>query len=187
MFLTTFYELAKDIIIPILSPVLTALTILLFVWQEKKKANLQTKANLKFGADSVLRDLMFFREAYQLFGLMVVQKEPVTDERIKHLKDTFNKIQENLTHNPDLFNEYLADYSGKNNLTLLLIELQVKINSLTKTSNIDNFILFGVYNFLFVFSNNPSQIAETKKILESIRQTNPDLYDSFIVAKKDNL
>ena len=187
MFLVTFYELSKDIIIPILSPVLTALTILLFVWQEKKKADLQAKANLKFGADSILNDLMFFREAYQLFGLMVLHNEPITDERIKHLKDTFEKIQENLTRNPDLYTEYLTDDSGKNNLTLLLIELQVKINSLTKVSTIDNFILFGVYNFIYIFENHATQITETKNILESIRQTNPTQYDPFIVNRKDNL
>ena len=184
----TFYEILKDIIIPFLSPMLAVLTLLLFLWQEKKKASLQAKYQLNSGVNSVLRDAILFREAYELFGLSMHPTNSVTTQHIQQLQELYLKLHNSLTLNPDVFHTYFkTGYStaSKNNLPLLMVELQRKIASLTTNSSIDNFILFGSYTFLYLFETDNELITENKNIRKTIRETNPSFYDGFMVNRKD--
>ncbi len=184
----TIYDILKDVVIPILSPMLAVITFLLFFWQEKKKASLQSKYQLDSGANSVLRDVILFREAYQLFSLSIQPTNNITNQHVLQLKELYSKLHNSITQNPDVFHVYIKKgYSdaSKNNLPLLMIELQRKIASLTTSSKIDNFILFGTYTFLYLFESENELIFENKKIRKQIRDTDPFFFDQFMVNRKD--
>jgi len=183
----TFYDISKDVIIPILSPLLAVLTLMLFLWQQKKIASLQSKYQLDSGANSVLRDAILFREAYQLFGLSIKQTNSITTQHVQQLQELYLKLHNSLTQNPDVFHEYLKKgySSSKNNLPLLMVELQRKIASLTTNSHIDNFILFSSYTFLYLFETDNDLIIENKNIRKTIRDTKPSDFDPFMVNRKD--
>jgi hypothetical protein len=117
------------------------------------------------------------REAYQLFGLEVVQGE-VSEERRKRM--------------PDYLTAVITDVRGRiasrfkprapvnpDKLVLLVNELEVRLPDSVHKNKIDNFVLFSIYVLLYLFDSEESQLPETKTIIEAIYQTNPELYRGF--------
>lgn len=181
------YDIFKDIIIPVLSFIVTALALILVIKLERAKNKLQAEDSLRSGVNAVLRDLIYFSNAYHLFSICITKNIPVTNLRIKQLKSLYAKLHKSLTENPDIFHQYIRDIKADNSntLTLLLVDMQLTVNSLTTKSRANNILTFGIFQLFYLFETDDKMIKENKQNRETVINTNPSDYDNLIVNRKD--
>lgn len=84
-------SILKDVIILLLAPLIAVLTLILFIWQERKKLELKRQEEINQIAKSIYRDLLYLREQWQLLGFETrVEKDNVKDRRKdKTIKENF--------------------------------------------------------------------------------------------------
>ena len=104
------HNYVKDFVIPISSPFIAALAIVLVVRQESGKLTLQRLALLDADASSVYRDVNYLIEAYQETGLKKLASAGsalATD--LDELSAAFERLWGKFMDNPDVYRNYFLN------------------------------------------------------------------------------
>ena len=160
----------KDVIIPLLSPLIAVLTLILFVWHERKKLELKSKEEVNQIAKSIYRDLLYLREQWELFGLeKITQKEESKEERIELLRKIFERIRKNIFEKPEIWETYFSDIKTKvkdNKIFLLLGEME--IDFARKDFQYNDFILYAIYKLLYLWEKDRNKKEELDNTINMI-------------------
>ena len=166
----------KDVIIPILSPLIAVLTLILFVRHERKKLELKRKEEINQIAKSIYRDLLYLREQWQLFGLGIITKKAESkEERIELLRKIFERIRKNIFEKPEIWETYFSNIKTRvkdNKIFLLLGEME--INFARKDLQYNDFILYAIYKLLSYWEKDKIKKEELDNIINVIENESKD-------------
>lgn len=161
-------EVFKNIIAPLLSPILTVIGIFLIARNERIKINLNKKTKLKEASLSLYRDLNMMLAACEVLSHCLPGSKASTDgysdEYLVQLKKISERFFKTLYSDPEIFTEYFPDpemfnkqNSPKNNLYLLLSEFEIRANNYVHNQPKLLFIMFSIYSLLYVYEVSPTK------------------------------
>ena len=167
----------KDVIIPLLSPLIAVLTLILFVWHERKKLELKSKEEVNQIAKSIYRDLLYLRDQWELFGaeIRLTEKPERKEERIELLRNIFERIRKNIFEKPEIWEIYFSDIKTKvkdNKIFLLLGEME--IDFARKNLQFNDFILYAIYKLLSLWEPDKNKKVELDNIINMIETESED-------------
>lgn len=175
------YAVAKDLLIPLVSPSIAVLTLVVYARQERRKMRVQAELELDKTVQATERDLLSLREAYQLFGLQLKLGQPVEPERLQLIGETGERLMKRFNESPALYDRYFAQARPSirtERLPLLLHELHVRLRQLPKAKASDSLILFGLYLLLYArAATDPDD--EAYKILKLLHDNEPKLLGAW--------
>ena len=167
----------KDAIIPLLSPLIAVVTLILFVRHERKKLELKRKEEVNQIAKSIYRDLLYLREQWQLFGLETREKkEDYKEERIDLLRDIFKRIRKNIFDKPEIWEIYFTNIKTRvddNKIFLLLGEME--IDFARKNLEFNKFIFYAIYKLLYYWEKDINKKEELENIINMIENESKDV------------
>ncbi len=175
------YMFGKEILVPLVSPLIAVLTLIIYAKQERRKIAVQTDTDLKKSVHAVERDVLFLREAYQLVGLMMARGEPVEPERIKVIEEASDRIFKHFNEAPAVYDQYFSRPKAKirsDRIPLLLNEMHIHFRLLSKSTKPENILLFGLYLLLYARTPTNSDTEELE-IMQGIFKSNPAIYSAW--------
>ena len=184
---TSTYAFVKDFVIPLVSPTLAAITLMLFVRNERKKLDIAAERKLADSAGAAYRDLSYFHAQYQVHALGLTQNVPADPKRIEVLQRTSKRIFDAFLGDPALYQRYfegVTDPSWKNTIPYLLSEFEIHLASIDQRKSPDEFILFSVYYLLYLYEPDEAKAAEHLEIVNAIAARKPDFYGKFEVHRR---
>lgn len=183
------YQILKDFLVPLISPLIAAVALGSFLYQERRKSEVRRKHDVDIAVRSIYRDLLYLREAYQLLRLKQRANEAIEPERRKLIIDTADRIFGQLLTNPEIFEKYFVKANTglkSNRFPLFLTELQIRLARIAAPDADGEVILFGIYLLLYLYDPDPIKANEHRAILQQISNTNPQLFGAFAVARDDD-
>lgn len=178
------YGMLKDIVIPLISPLVAAVAIILAVKQERKKLIEQHEHSLQLQIKAAERELLALRELYQRLGIQISQGVGLAAEQLAVYHESVNRFFKVFHDSPAAYEKFFDKRSTKirkNRLPLLIAELEIHMRQLKTRTNADPFVLFGLY--LFLYARTDDEGAEEMKILEGIYKKEPKLYGTWWVPE----
>jgi len=175
------YTFSKDLVVPLVSPLIAVLTLVIYAKQERRKIAVQTDTDLKKAVHAVERDVLSLREAYQLVALKIAHGETVEPERVKVIEETSDRIFKRFSEVPAVYDQYFSKPKAKiraDRIPLLLTEMQIRLRLLSKATKPENILLFGLYLLLYARAPADSD-AEELEIMQNIFKTNPSIYAAW--------
>lgn len=176
-----FYTISKELLIPLVSPLIAILTLIIYAKQERRKIAVQVDIDLKKAIHAVERDVLSLREAYQVVSLMAVRGETIEPERIAVINEITDRIFKKLSETPAIYDQYFSKVKAKiqtDRIPLLLTELQIRLRLLAKSPKKDNIILFGLYMLLYARTPSNSD-TEEQKILQELYNSDPNVFAAW--------
>lgn len=177
----TPYEIIKDIIVPVSSPLIAALALITVVKQERYKIRAKQNFDLQRSVNAVEREVLLLREAYQLIGIQLKQGGTLESERIQTFEESSDRLFKVFHESPAVYDEYFAKNKSKLiklRLPLLFSELQIKLRQVKTAKVIDPFILFALYLLLYARVSHGKD-SEEIQILNNISATDPKFYSTW--------
>ncbi|MFA9441431.1 hypothetical protein ACDA63_17520 [Uliginosibacterium sp. sgz301328] len=181
----SLYQISKDLLIPLVSPSIAVLTLVIYAKQERRKIAVQADVDLKKSVHALERDVLALREAYQLVGLKQAAGEVVEPERIKVIEETAERIFKRFSDTPAIYDRYFSHPKAQirtDRIPLLLTEMQIRLRTLAASKSPDHVILFGLY--LLLFARAPADgDDEERQIMQTIHDTNPQFYGAWWIPR----
>jgi len=175
------YDIMKDIIVPVLSPLVAVLTLIFVAKQERKKIDSQRNHELQSAVNAAEREVFLMRESYEKIGLKIVSSEEVEPERIASFDESRERFFKQFHESPSLYEEYFSKNKPKlklDRMTLLFAELEIKLKQVLTSTSIDNVILFALYILLYARKDEGDDQEEID-ILNMIYESSPDFYKAW--------
>jgi len=175
-------DIFKNLVFPILSPLMTIVGIMLIATNERKKILEQNKIKTNATVDLIYRDL------HILLATCETLLQDRSNVRIIHFKNLFQRFLTNLYSDPRLFGLYFHKLefqnAEKNNIYLLLSELELKINNMT-TDNLDfRFMFFTIHSLIYIYERDSEKEKIHLEAIELIQNNDPTLYERLRIIKK---
>jgi hypothetical protein len=180
-------NILKDIVIPLASPLIAVVTLLLFLRQELAKVKIQREFKFDSLVKSIYIDLQYLRDMYQMYGLELKTNHAPSPGREDEIIAIAKRIYRKFFEEPGNFFQYfsMVEYNTPdNNLFLLLGEFKIRIDTLKGKNKFDDFILFSIYTLLYLYEEDGNLSEEHLKVINTIRESNSKLYSGFIVKKR---
>jgi hypothetical protein len=178
MIVTDWHGIAKDFVVPAVSPLVAALAIVAAIWKDRQ-ARLDTRQDeLARAATALFRDVALARQMYEILGLQLAQSESVESARWPETQAALDRVYAVLLGQPVVYDYYARalDKEQRSQLVILLSELRVRYKSFTPRDGIDHFILFGIYSLLSLYETRPTERAEHSQCLDAIEASHVALY-----------
>ena len=175
------YELIKDIFVPILSPMIAIVTLILVAVKERDKIKIQKEQELESRINSLERELFSIRETYQLLGIKIQNNEEIEEQRNIIFRESFERFFSLINNSPFLYESYFSlkkKHIKPERLPLLLSELHARLCIFSQKPKIDHFILFSLYVLLYARKKEREDLEEIK-IINDIFKVSPELYSSW--------
>jgi hypothetical protein len=175
------YTFSKEILVPLVSPLIAVLTLVIYAKQERRKIAVQADVDLRKSVHALERDVLSLREAYQLVALKFTHGETVEPERIKVIEETADRIFKRFGEMPAVYDQYFSKPKAKirsDRVPLLLTEMQIRLRLLSKATKPENIVLFGLYLLLYARAPADSD-AEELEIMQRIFESNPTVYSAW--------
>jgi hypothetical protein len=167
------YEATKDILVPLLSPLVAALAIIFAVKQERQKLRAQHEHTLQGQVRAAERELLTLREMCQHMALQLRQGEPLAPERVAVYEESCGRLFKVFHDSPAAYDEFFSKRRPKikeARLPLLITELETRMRQLRLSKELDTLVLFGLY--LLLYARAPiGADAEEANILGKIYKT----------------
>jgi hypothetical protein len=180
-----WYGYSKDIIVPVVSPLVAALTVLSALWAERRSRARIRQEELDAAATSLYRDVAYARELYQLLGLAIEMGEAVPPARLTEIQGALDRVYTVLFSQPRVYEHYFGrKESMEKRLLLLLGDLRVRYQSLAPGQSFDQVILFDLYVLLSLYETDAALLEEHERTLDIIEESNPQLYAPFRIRPK---
>lgn len=175
------YELIKDIFVPILSPTIAIVTLILVAVKERDKIRIQKEQELESQINSIERELFSIRETYELLGIKIKNKEEIEEQRVVIFRESFERFFSLINNSPFLYESYFSlnkKHINPDRLPLLLSELHARLCIFSQKQIIDKFILFSLYILLYARKKENEDLEEVK-IINDIFKVSPELYSAW--------
>ncbi|QCU74220.1 hypothetical protein [Pseudoalteromonas distincta] len=175
------YELIKDIFVPILSPTIAIVTLILVAVKERDKIRIQKEQELESQINSIERELFSIRETYELLGIKIKNKEEIEEQRVVIFRESFERFFSLINNSPFLYESYFSlnkKHINPDRLPLLLPELHARLCIFSQKQIIDKFILFSLYILLYARKKENEDLEEVK-IINDIFKVSPELYSAW--------
>ncbi|SHI27220.1 hypothetical protein [Pollutimonas bauzanensis] len=175
------YIFGKEILVPLVSPLIAVLTLVTYAHRERRKMVVQADIELRKSVHALERDVLALREAYQLVALKMHHGETVEPERIKVIEEISDRIFKRFGEMPVVYDKYFSKPKAKirsDRIPLLLTEMQIRLRLLPKATKVENIVLFGLYLLLYARAPAGSD-AEELKITQNIFNSDPTVYSAW--------
>ena len=179
----TAFEVLKDIVVPIASPLVAAIAIIYALRSEGLKLRLQRDHERSQMLDSIFTDALFARDQFNILIPLSTQGD-IPAVHVQEFKATFDRIYNKL------FSDYRAGeeltrkvrYDGqKSNIFLLLAELRSRVISMTPQGSVDPFIVFGINTLLYLYDADDSRREAYYEVIELMKNNDPEVYAALAI------
>lgn len=174
------YPLIKEIVIPLISPLVAVLTFILFAKRERGKLEMQRKSELRKISQVIRLESDAVREAYQLFGIERKMGQEPTTGQVDIIKEGFPRLLKSIKDHPDLLSEKLSQQHNviESRIFLLFSKAEADVKDLKKDSQISEIVLFSLYVIIFLFSNQGAR-KESREVIDAIALTDFQFFQTF--------
>ncbi len=179
----TFVELMTSVLVPIASPLVAAIAIVVAIRTEAHKMRLQRLNEHRQRINSIFTDFLYARD---LFTILTYQAQlgGTNAAHVAELQVTAGRALDKIFSDPEVGLYDQVQFTGDhNNIFRLLAELRIRIAGLEPGGKLDLLIYFGLTTLLYLYDSDQPRRDGLYAELEKARDTNPKLYENLMVDR----
>lgn len=181
----TFFELLTEILVPVASPLVAAIAIVIAVRAEGRKIRLEHSTQRRQRMESIFTDALYARD---LFTILTYQSQlgQMEHAHVAEFQLTIDRVFDKIFSDPEIGRRFYEDVAFEcqhNNIFRLLAELRIRTAKMDPNRSLDLLMYFGVTTLLYLYDSDERRRHEVYKELEKVRDAEPALYSNLIVAR----
>ena len=181
------YDLTKDLVIPVASPIIAAAALIITIVIESKRIRKNQYKNLFLATAGLYRDLDWAWQQYKVRAGELELKQPTPPARVREIKDAWDRVFQRIFSDPATLEGFYQQYltNTKGNLMLLLSEVKVRLDKVGDDGAglEDHLLLLALHNLLWLCEKDEAKLAEHRQVMDLIVEQNPDLFGKLKVDR----
>lgn len=181
----TSLEFTTKVVVPLASPLIAAIAIVIAIRAEARKMRLQRVKEHRQRIDSIFTDCLYARDLLTIMAYQFAEGR-MDPAHIAELQVTVERALEKIFSDPEagyrLYDQ--VQFMGEhNNIFRLLAELRIRVSGLKPGSVLDHVIYFGLTTLLFLYDSDQPRREDLYAELEKLKKAKPELYENLMVDR----
>ncbi len=179
-----FYDLAKDILVPLLAPTVAAFSLIGAFYFDRRRARIARETEIENAAGAIYRDAIFLKNQYNAIMAAWYYDKKIEPERCTVAEATSKRIFKNLYVSPYVYKKYFMGFHleiqentiNYEKLPHVLSELEIRIKNIKKTNKSDLLLMFCVELLIYAGAECKKNRDNSTNELREISKKEPEIF-----------